>query len=205
MTNGVTLQLILDSTGKKFGKSEGNALWLDKNKTSSYELYQYLLNTDDAKVEEYLKVFTFLTPDAIVDVLNRHIAVPHERLAQKTLAECIITDLHGEEEYRKAVQISEALFGGDLTGLSAEDILIGMKMVPTINLRNSISLLELLVENGICSSKREAREMLQSNAISLNNEKYTDENFVVTNAIAIDGKVIIIRKGKKKQFIGVFA
>ena len=200
-----TMPLILDSTGKKFGKSEVNALWLDKNKTSSYELYQYLLNTDDAKVEEYLKVFTFLTPDDIVDVLNRHIAVPHERLAQKTLAECIITDLHGEEEYRKAVQISEALFGGDLTGLSAEDILIGMKMVPTINLRNSISLLELLVENGICSSKREAREMLQSNAISLNNEKYTDENFVVTNAIAIDGKVIIIRKGKKKQFIGVFA
>ena len=88
---GFTMPLILDSTGKKFGKSEGNALWLDKNKTSSYELYQYLINTDDSMVEHYLKVFTFLTPDEIEDLVSKHNEAPHLRLAQKKLAECIIT------------------------------------------------------------------------------------------------------------------
>lgn len=199
-----TMPLILDANGNKFGKSEGNALWLDINKTSSYELYQYLLNTDDSMIEHYLKVFTFLTPDEIMDVVERHNKEPHLRIGQKTLAKCIISDLHGEEEYNKAEQISKALFSGDLTGLSANDILVGMKMVPSIKLNGEVKLLDLLVDNGICSSRREAREMLSSNAISLNNVKYTDENAIIDNSIAIDGKVIVIRKGKKKQFIGIF-
>lgn len=199
-----TMPLILDANGNKFGKSEGNALWLDINKTSSYELYQYLINTDDSMIEHYLKVFTFLTPEEIMDVVEKHNKEPHLRIGQKTLAKCIITDIHGEEEYNKAEQISKALFSGDLTGLSAKDILIGMKMVPSINLSGEIKLLDLLVDNGICSSRREAREMLCSNAISLNNIKFTDENTIVDKNMAIDEKVIVIRKGKKKQFIGIF-
>lgn len=199
-----TMPLILDANGNKFGKSEGNALWLDINKTSSYELYQYLINTDDSMIEHYLKVFTFLTPEEIMDVVEKHNKESHLRIGQKTLAKCIITDIHGEEEYNKAEQISKALFSGDLTGLSAKDILIGMKMVPSINLSGEIKLLDLLVDNGICSSRREAREMLSSNAISLNNIKFTDENAIVDKNIAIDEKVIVIRKGKKKQFIGIF-
>ena len=199
-----TMPLILDANGNKFGKSEGNALWLDINKTSSYELYQYLINTDDSMIEHYLKVFTFLTPEEIMDVVEKHNKEPHLRIGQKTLAKCIITDIHGEEEYNKAEQISKALFSGDLTGLSAKDILIGMKMVPSINLSGEIKLLDLLVDNGICSSRREAREMLNSNAISLNNIKFTDENTIVDKNMAIDEKVIVIRKGKKKQFIGIF-
>lgn len=199
-----TMPLILDANGNKFGKSEGNALWLDINKTSSYELYQYLINTDDSMIEHYLKVFTFLTPEEIMDVVEKHNKEPHLRIGQKTLAKCIITDIHGEEEYNKAEQISKALFSGDLTGLSAKDILIGMKMVPSINLSGKIKLLDLLVDNGICSSRREAREMLSSNAISLNNIKFTDENAIVDKNMAIDEKVIVIRKGKKKQFIGIF-
>ena len=199
-----TMPLILDANGNKFGKREGNALWLDINKTSSYELYQYLINTDDSMIEHYLKVFTFLTPEEIMDVVEKHNKEPHLRIGQKTLAKCIITDIHGEEEYNKAEQISKALFSGDLTGLSAKDILIGMKMVPSINLSGKIKLLDLLVDNGICSSRREAREMLSSNAISLNNIKFTDENAIVDKNIAIDEKVIVIRKGKKKQFIGIF-
>lgn len=199
-----TMPLILDANGNKFGKSEGNALWLDINKTSSYELYQYLINTDDSMIEHYLKVFTFLTPEEIMDVVEKHNKEPHLRIGQKTLAKCIITDIHGEEEYNKAEQISKALFSGDLTGLSAKDILIGMKMVPSINLSGEIKLLDLLVDNGICSSRREAREMLSSNAISLNNIKFTDENTIVDKKMAIDEKVIVIRKGKKKQFIGIF-
>lgn len=199
-----TMPLILDANGNKFGKSEGNALWLDINKTSSYELYQYLLNTDDSMIEHYLKVFTFLTPDEIMDVVERHNKEPHLRIGQKTLAKCIISDLHGEDEYNKAEQISKALFSGDLTGLSANDILVGMKMVPSIKLSGEIKLLDLLVDNGICSSRREAREMLGSNAISLNNVKYNDENAIIDKSNAIEGKVIVIRKGKKKQFIGIF-
>ena len=201
---GFTMPLILDSTGKKFGKSEGNALWLDKNKTSSYELYQYLINTDDSMVEHYLKVFTFLTPDEIEDLVSKHNEAPHLRLAQKKLAECIITDIRGKDEFDKALKISEALFGGDLDGLTSEDIMMGMKQVPSVSLNDNIKLIDLLVDNNICSSKREAREMLAANAISLNNIKHTDENEIISKDIAIDNKVIIIRKGKKKQYIGLY-
>lgn len=201
---GFTMPLILDAQGNKFGKSEGNALWLDKNKTSSYELYQYLINTDDKKVEEYLKVFTFLAPEEIENIMEEHNKEPHLRKAQNALAECIITDLHGKDEFVKAENISKALFSGDLTGLSADDIILGMKMVPSIKLNGEIKLIDLLVDNEICTSRREAREMLNANAISINNEKYSDENTIISNSIAIDGKVIVIRKGKKKQFIGIY-
>lgn len=201
---GMVMPLVTDSTGKKFGKTEGNALWLDKNKTSSYELYQYLINLEDSMIIDYLKKLTFLTPAEIMDIEKEHNEAPHLRVAHKALAKDIIVGLHGEEEFNKAVQISNALFGGDLTGLTAEEIMIGMKMVPSISLSGEVKLIDLLVDNGICSSRREAREMLSGNAISLNNEKYTDENAIINKDLAIDGKVLIIRKGKKKQFIGMF-
>ena len=104
-----TMPLILDANGKKIGKSEGHAVWLDKNKTSSYELYQYLINTDDTKVEEYLKVFTFLSKEEIEDIMKRHWEKPEDRVAQKALAKEFITNLHGEEEFKKALEVSEAL------------------------------------------------------------------------------------------------
>ena len=201
---GMVMPLVTDSTGKKFGKTEGNALWLDKNKTSSYEMYQYLINLEDSMIIDYLKKLTFLTPAEIMEIEKQHNEAPHLRIAHKALAKDIIVGLHGEEEYNKAEQISNALFSGDLTGLTADEILLGMKMVPSINLNGEVKLIDLLVDNGICSSRREAREMLTANAISINNEKYTDENAVIDKTIAIDGKVIVIRKGKKKQFIGIF-
>lgn len=201
---GMVMPLVTDSTGKKFGKTEGNALWLDKNKTSSYELYQYLINLEDSMIIQYLKMLTFLTPDEILEIEKQHLEAPEKRIAQKALAHEIITDLHGEEEFNKAVQISEALFSGDLTGLSADDIIVGMKMLPSVKINGEIKLIDLLVDNQICSSRREAREMLSSNAISINNEKYTDENALINSSIAIDGKVIVIRKGKKKQYLCIF-
>ena len=201
---GMVMPLVTDSTGKKFGKTEGNALWLDKNKTSSYEMYQYLINLEDSMIIDYLKKLTFLTPAEIMEIEKQHNEAPHLRIAHKALAKDIIVGLHGEEEYNKAEQISNALFSGDLTGLTADEILLGMKMVPSINLTGELKLIDLLVDNGICSSRREAREMLTANAISINNEKYTDENAVIDKTIAIDGKVIVIRKGKKKQFIAIF-
>mgnify|MGYP002852776969 FL=1 len=201
---GMVMPLVTDSTGKKFGKTEGNALWLDKNKTSSYEMYQYLINLEDSMIIDYLKKLTFLTPEEIMEIEKQHNEAPHLRIAHKALAKDIIVGLHGEEEYNKAVQISEALFGGNLDGLSAEDILLAAKQVPSIRINEGEKLIDVLVNSKICSSRREAREMLSSNAISLNNERHNDENEVIDASKAIDGKVIIIRKGKKKQYIGLF-
>ena len=201
---GMVMPLVTDSTGKKFGKTEGNALWLDKNKTSSYELYQYLINLEDSMIIDYLKKLTFLTPEEIMEIEKQHNEAPHLRIAHKALAKDIITGLHGEEEFNKAVQISEALFGGSLEGLSAEDLLQASKQVPNVTLEDNISLIDLLVNTEICSSKREAREMLSAGAIFLNNEKHTDENEIITKENAIDKKVYIIKKGKKKQYIGIY-
>ena len=197
-----TMPLILDSNGNKFGKSEGNALWLDKNKTSSYALYQYLINSSDEKVEEYLKVFTFLSKEEIEDVMKRHNEKKEERIAQKTLAKEFITDLHGKEEYEKAVKISEALFSGKVKELSKEEILIGFKDVPSFTVEEGTKLIDMLIDNGICSSKREAREFLNAGSISINDEKVNDENLEINKSMAIGDEVIVIKRGKKKNYIG---
>ena len=198
-----TMPLILDASGNKFGKSEGNALWLDKEKTSSYELYQYLINSDDSMVEHYLKVFTFLTPDEIIDTMKKHNEEPHLRIAQKELARCIITDIHGEEEYKIAKHISECLFSSEIKELKASDIISSFKGVPTFKLKSGTTLIEVLVNNNICSSRRETREMLSTGAISINNEKVSDENMIIDENLAIDKQVIVIRKGKKKYYIAM--
>ncbi len=198
-----TMPLILDANGNKFGKSEGNALWLDINKTSSYELYQYLINTDDSKIEEYLKVYTFLSPEEIIEIVKKHMEEPHLRLGQKTFAREFITDLHGKEEYEKAVSISEKLFAGDIKNINSKDLLLGLKGVPNFT-TEECTLIDLLVNNNICSSKREAREFLSNNAISINGDIVNDENMIITKEIAIDEKYILIRRGKKKYFIANF-
>lgn len=199
---GFTMPLILDATGKKFGKSEGNALWLDINKTSSYELYQYLINTDDSLVEHYLKVFTFLTKEEIESLIEEHKKEPHLRKAQKMLAKCIITDIHGPEEYEKALKISTALFTEEIKNLKAKDIIESIKDVPSFKIKDGDKLIDILVNNNVTSSKREAREFLSSNAISINNEKVSDENLIITKDLAIDQEIVLIKKGKKKFYIG---
>ncbi len=197
-----TMPLILDATGKKFGKSEGNALWLDKEKTAPYAIYQYLINSDDSKVLEYLKVFTFLSKEQIEDVYAQHMAAPEKRIAQKTLAWEIVKDLHGKEEADNAVQVSEKLFAGDFMGLAVKDILTGMKGVPTFKFTEDAPLVDVLVNNGMASSKREAREFIKNNAISVNGEVINDETAIIKKDIALEGKVIIFRRGKKKYYLG---
>lgn len=198
-----TMPLILDSNGKKFGKSEGNALWLDKDKTSSYALYQYLINTDDAKVLEYLKVFTFLTPEEVLDVMDRHNKEPHLRIAQETLAKCIITDLRGEEEYTKARDISKALFSEDIKNLSSEDIVNSLSGVKNVLVYEG-NIVDVLVDSKVFSSKREARELITGNALSINNKKVNDVNYIISKNDLIDNKIVVIKKGKKNYFIGKF-
>ena len=196
-----TMPLILDSTGKKFGKSEGNALWLNKEKTSAYEIYQYLINTEDSKVLEYLKVFTFLSKKQIEQIYEEQQKAPETRIAQKTLAWEVVKDIHGKEEADNAVNVSQKLFKGDFEGLSVKDILSGMKGVPNFKFQKEEPLIDVLVNNKIASSKREARDFLKSNAISVNGKVVSDENYLITKEIALEGKLIIFRRGKKKYFI----
>lgn len=196
-----TMPLILDATGKKFGKSEGNALWLDKEKTAPYAIYQYLINSDDSKVLEYLKVFTFLSKEEIEKVYAEHQTAPEKRIAQKTLAWEIVKDLHGKEEADNAVSVSEKLFAGDFKGLAVKDIMTGMKGVPTFKFAGDLPLVDVLVNNGMASSKREAREFIKNNAIQVNGETINDETKVITKDMALEGKVIIFRRGKKKYYL----
>ncbi len=202
---GLTMPLVTDSQGNKFGKSEGNALWLDKERTSPYELYQFLLNTEDSVVVSYLKRLTFLTPERIMEIEAEHLEHPERRLAQKELAREIITDLHGAEEYDKAVLISEKLFAGDYRTLSLRDVRAGMKNVPHVALTAGATLLDALVSGGVCSSKREAREFIGNGAISLNGEVVRDPSFELTRERALEGSVVIIRRGKKKFYMGELA
>nr|MCR5253764.1 tyrosine--tRNA ligase [Treponema sp.] len=197
-----TMPLILDPSGKKFGKSEGNALWLDKEKTSPYEIYQYLINSDDSKVLEYLKVFTFLSKEQIEDIYAQQQAAPETRIAQKTLAWEVVKDIHGQAEADNAVNVSKKLFAGDFKGLSVKDIKSGMKSVPSFDFAEELPLVDVLVNNKIASSKREAREFISGNAISVNGEVINDPTKVITKDMAIEGEILIFRRGKKKYFIG---
>lgn len=201
---GFTMPLVLDKYGNKFGKSAGNALWLDLNKTSSYELYQYLVNVDDSMVVDYLKIFTFLSKDQIEELEAKNNEKPELREAHKALAREIITDLHGAAEFEKAVNISNSLFSGNVKSLSLKDIEIGFKDVPTATISEGEKLIDVLVNNKIASSKREAREFLAAGSITLNGEKFMDENMPVTRQLAIEGKVIVLRRGKKKNYIVKF-
>lgn len=198
---GFTMPLVLDKYGNKFGKSAGNALWLDINKTSSYELYQYLINVDDSMVIDYLKIFTFLTPEQIMEFEEKNKTQPELREAHKALAHEIIKDLHGEAEFEKAVSISQALFSGNIKGLSLKEIELGFKDVPTIEIKEGSALIETLIENKIISSKREAREFLNAGSITLNGEKVNDENLALTKNLAIEEKIIVLRRGKKKNYL----
>ena len=200
---GMTMPLVLDSNGVKFGKTEGNALWLDKSKTSSYELYQYLINTDDLCVIDYLKKLTFLNKEEIDSIEVEHNKTPELRLAQKTLAREVITFLHGAEEFNKAVKISEVLFSGNIKELSYDEAKDAFKDVPNFKLEES-TLLDVLVNNGVASSRREAREFLSAGSISINGDKVTDENLIINKDLAIESKMVVIKRGKKKYYVGFF-
>lgn len=193
---GFTMPLVVDKFGNKFGKSEGNALWLDKNKTSPYEIYQYLVNSDDEKVIEYLKIFTFLTHEEINSLEESTKKEPEKRLAQKTLAYEVVKFVHGEEEAEKAIKISESLFTGNIKELADNEIEIAFKGVPTFT-TNKDTIINIMVNNNIASSKREAREFLSNNAITLDGETINNENFLIDN----NKNYHIIKRGKKKYYL----
>lgn len=196
-----TMPLVLDKYGRKFGKSEGNALWLDRNKTTSYELYQYLINVDDELVIDYLKIFTFLSKEEIEALDEENKNHPEMRKAHKILAREIITDLHGKEAYEEAVEISESLFNGDIKKLNANEIETAFKGLTPYQITEEKNIVDLLTEADICKSKREAREFITNGSITLNGEKIENVDFLVNKNVAIEQKYVVIRRGKKKYYI----
>ncbi len=197
-----TMPLILDNAGNKFGKSAGNAYWIDKNKTSSYELYQYLINTDDNKVEEYLKVFTFLSPEEIMDVLRQHQQAPEQRIAQKTLAKEFITDLHWQAEFEKANKIAEILFWDTdklaiISKMSEDEKAALARETGSVKLTwDEVRLMDLIVESGLASSNWETKKMIQAGSIYFNEEKVEDIQKTVKSDDLVNG-VALLRKWKK--------
>ncbi|HHT7803589.1 tyrosine--tRNA ligase [Streptococcus suis] len=199
----MTVPLITDSTGKKFGKSEGNAVWLDADKTSPYEMYQFWLNVMDDDAVRFLKIFTFLSLDEIAEIEKQFDAARHERLAQKILAKEVVTLVHGEEAYQQALNITEQLFTGNIKNLSAKELKQGLSNVPNyaVQAEDNLNIVELLVTSGIVTSKRQAREDVQNGAIYVNGERVQDLDYTLSDSDKIDGELTVIRRGKKKYSV----
>jgi len=198
------MPLITKADGTKFGKSESGTAWLDKNKTSSYEMYQFLLNSEDAKVIDYLKKLTFLSLEEINQLEESVKTCPEKREAGKRLAYEVVKFLHGEEEFDKAEKISQALFSGDIKRLNGKEIEMAFKGLTPKTIEEDINIVDLLVEKEICKSKREAREFISNGSITVNGDKVTDNGFNITKSVAIEQKYIVIRRGKKKYYIVTF-
>ncbi|HFJ5397126.1 TPA: tyrosine--tRNA ligase [Staphylococcus aureus] len=199
---GLTIPLVTKSDGKKFGKSESGAVWLDAEKTSPYEFYQFWINQSDEDVIKFLKYFTFLGKEEIDRLEQSKNEAPHLREAQKTLAEEVTKFIHGEDALDDAIRISQALFSGDLKSLSAKELKDGFKDVPQVTLSNdTTNIVEVLIETGISPSKRQAREDVNNGAIYINGERQQDVNYALAPEDKIDGEFTIIRRGKKKYFM----
>ncbi|EXY00952.1 tyrosine--tRNA ligase [Staphylococcus aureus] len=199
---GLTIPLVTKSDGKKFGKSESGAVWLDAEKTSPYEFYQFWINQSDEDVIKFLKYFTFLGKEEIDRLEQSKNEAPHLREAQKTLAEEVTKFIHGEDALNDAIRISQALFSGDLKSLSTKELKDGFKDVPQVTLSNdTTNIVEVLIETGISPSKRQAREDVNNGAIYINGERQQDVNYALAPEDKIDGEFTIIRRGKKKYFM----
>lgn len=198
---GMTMPLITRADGTKFGKSEsGKSVWLDATKTSPYEMYQFFVNTEDSKVIEYLKKLTFLNPTQI-DELERSLKEhPEQRLAQKALAESIITFVHSKEDYEEAIKITEALFNNEIKKLNAKQIAEAVQDFDIKKIEIGESLVDLLIRLGASQSKREAREFITNGAITINGEKYTDVLTTINDDMFIYN-YLIIKRGKKNYYI----
>ncbi|MEI3599773.1 MULTISPECIES: tyrosine--tRNA ligase [unclassified Oceanobacillus] len=196
---GLTVPLITKADGTKFGKTAGNAIWLDPEKTTPYEFYQFWINTDDRDVVKFLRYFTFLSKEEIEELEKEVETQPEKRVAQRRLAEEMTKMVHSEEALEQAIRISEALFSGNIKELSISEIEQGFKDVPTHTLnKEDISLVDLLVQTKISPSKRQAREDISNGAIYINGERQQDVAYTITADDRIEDVFTIIRRGKKK-------
>ena len=195
------MPLITKADGTKFGKTEGGAIWLDKEKTSSYEMYQFFLNAEDTKVIDYLKKLTFLSKEKIEELEKSLEVEPHLRKPHKALAEEVITFLHGHEEYERAVAISEALFKGNIKELTLDEILMCFKGLPKNKIDSDVNVVDALVLCKAAQSKREARDFVNGGGVSVNGEIIKDINFIVSKDNAFGNKYTVLRRGKKNYYL----
>ncbi len=200
---GFTMPLITKADGTKFGKSEGKAIWLDREKTSPYEWYQFLINSEDEKVIEYLKKLTFLSREEIESLEASLKENPELRLPHKALAREVITFLFGSEDYDEALKISEALFSGNIKSLTEKELASALSNIEPFEVDSDINIVDLLVEGKVASSKREAREFVTNGSITINEQKFTDVNQVITKKDSLFDKFLVIRRGKKKYYSGI--
>lgn len=196
----LTYPLITKADGTKFGKSESGTIWLDREKTSPYEFYQFWLNSADADIIKYLKTFSFKTKEEIEALAVEVETAPEKRAAQKALAEELTELVHGKDSLEQALRISDALFSGDIKSLTVEEIRQGFKDVPTFETTKGaeLGLVDIIVNAQISPSKRQAREDIVNGAISINGEKQTDTNYSLNESDMFGGEFTIIRRGKKK-------
>ncbi|MFK3894758.1 tyrosine--tRNA ligase [Bacillus subtilis] len=200
---GLTIPLVTKADGTKFGKTEGGAIWLDKEKTSPYEFYQFWINTDDRDVVKYLKYFTFLSKEEIEAYAEKTETAPEKREAQKRLAEEVTSLVHGREALEQAINISQALFSGNIKELSAQDVKVGFKDVPSMEVDSTqeLSLVDVLVQSKLSPSKRQAREDIQNGAVYINGERQTEINYTLSAEDRIENQFTVLRRGKKKYFL----
>lgn len=195
--------LVTNSDGRKFGKSEGNAIWLDPKLTSPYAMYQFWLNTDDADVVDRLKVFTFLPRADIEAVGESHAAAPHKREGQRLVAQLVTQLVHGEEATRAAIAATKALFGqGDLTALDASTLESALRELPNTTADRTAPVAQLLVDTGLSPSLSAARRSIAEGGVYLNNERVETEDSFLGNAV-LPGGLAVLRRGKK-TLAGVF-
>lgn len=200
---GLTLPLVTKSDGKKFGKSESGAVWLDRNKTSAYQFYQFWINTDDNDVIKFLKYFTFLTPEQIAELEQELKEAPEKRVAQRELAREVTRLVHGEEAVTSAENITKALFSGEIAELSESELVEALHDVPSTVVpdQEDKSLIDLLVETKAAPSRRQARQDIESGAVYVNGVRNTDLDAVITADQRLHGKFIVLRRGKKRYYL----
>lgn len=198
---GFTMPMLTKSDGTKFGKTNGRAIWLDRKKTSPYEMYQFFINSEDSKVIDYLKFLTFLSKEEIETLERKNQEAPHLREAHKALAKEVITYIHGSEAYEEAVHISEMLFSGKIQDLSYEQIQACFSGLEQVEIPNDLPIMDALIACKAAGSKREAREFVKGGSVLVNGVRITDIDYVVSKQQAFGQKVSVIRRGKKNYFI----
>lgn len=204
---GVTLPLITNADGSKFGKTEAGAIWLDPQRTSVYRFYQFWIRTDDRDVLRYLKFFTFLPAETIAELEEQHSGQPEARVAHRALAEAVTKLIHGESACQEAIRASQILFGGDLEGISEGTFNEIVGEVPTTTLAqqpleaDGVPLLDLLVQSGLCASKGQARKDIQGGGIYVNNRREADPQSRIPKAAWLFGKHLLLRKGRRNYAV----
>lgn len=205
---GFTFPLVTTSSGEKFGKSAGNAVWLDAEMTSPYQFYQYFLQTPDADVERFLKLFTFLPLDEIADIASQHQQAPEKRYGQRRLAEAVTAVVHGTEALQKVQQATEILFGREIQGLSDSELQGIFADVPATEVPRSslgeLKLLELVRDSGLAKSNGEAKKLIQAGGIYLNNLQQQDPYLLLQSEHLASESMLVLRSGKKKYHLARF-